>query len=221
MKNKNGFAIIETLITTVVLATALISLYVLFNNFMVKEKRRMYYDDPTYIVRANYIFDIFFDLLKKNSTATDDTYPGNYVNFDDFLTVGNETSGTKEVLYMESFSCDNDVFANKEECRKFFYDMRLHRIYISRFDLSYIYTCDSNDSDPKCVAYNFLDQQTKLYLKSLPYVPAPENAPTTGGYYIIFEFIEDEAGGVCSNDNCMREYASIKYGGTNTIINLR
>ena len=137
------------------------------------------------------------------------------------LTVGNETSGTKEVLYMESFSCDNDVFANKDECRKFFYDMRLQRIYISRFDLSYVYTCDSHESDPKCMAYNFLDQQTKLYLKSLPYVPAPENAPTTGGYYIIFEFIEDEAGGVCSNDNCMREYASIKYGGTNTIINLR
>ena len=34
MENKKGFAIIETLITTVILTTALISLYVLFNNIM-------------------------------------------------------------------------------------------------------------------------------------------------------------------------------------------
>ena len=65
MENKKGFAIIETLITTVILTTALISLYVLFNNIMIKEKRRVYYDDPIFVARSNYIFDALFKVLRE------------------------------------------------------------------------------------------------------------------------------------------------------------
>ena len=220
MKNKNGFAIIETLVTTVVLATALISVYVLFTNFMVREKRRLYYDDPIYVVRANYIFDTFFDLLKKSSTEPGNQDDSTYVSLEDYLTVGSEKNHTTDTLYLVSFSCDNDVFPDKAQCQEFFYNMRLYRVYISRFDLSYVYTCEESEST-KCITYNLLNEQTKLYLKSLPYVPAPENAPLAGGYYIIFEFIENGDGGVCSNDDCMREYAVIKYGGSNTVINVR
>lgn len=213
MKNKKGFAIIETLITTVVLATALISLYVLFNNMMVKEKRRVYYDDPMYVVRANYLFELFFNILR--DASTNPNYLDRTVNFENYLTVDPNNDGNKEKLYMVSFSCDNDVFADKEKCRNFFYKMQLYRIYVSRFDMSYIHTCDKNDTDEKCRTYNLLAEQTKLYFRSLPYVPGAE------GYYIIFEFYENGDGNVCENKDCMREYASVKYGGSNTIINVK
>ncbi|MBR7042528.1 MAG: prepilin-type N-terminal cleavage/methylation domain-containing protein [Bacilli bacterium] len=214
MKNKKGFALIETLITTVVLATALISLYVLFNNMLVKEKRRVYYDDPVYVVRANYIFDLFFKLLKEASNNANNYYPDNFVDFSDLLVEGSESEGTRQTVYLTSFSCDNEIFADKEACKNFFYQMQLHKIYLSKFDTSYINTCDHSNS-VKCITYNLLDNQTKLYMKSLPYVPGAE------GYYIIFEFIDNGDGNVCANENCMRQYASIKYGGTNTIINLK
>lgn len=212
MKNKNGFAIVETLITTVVLATALISLYVLFNNMMVREKRRAYYDDPVYVVRANHIFDVFFEVLRKSSLANN--YPDVSVNFENYLTLDSGTNTEADKLYLASFSCDNAVFTDKNACENFFYRMQLYRIYVSRFDLSYIDKC-KNDSNFKCITYNMLDSQTKLYFRSLPYVPGAE------GYYIIFEFNENGDGNVCDNKDCMREYASVKYGGSNTIIDLK
>lgn len=212
MKNRNGFAIIETLVTTVVLATALISLYVLFNNMMVKEKRRVYYDDPVYIVRANYIFDVFFDLLRTSSTNPN--YLDNTVNFENYLTYEDSDTGKTEELYLLSFSCENDIFADKNACKSFFQRLQLYRIYVSRFDMSYLDTCENSNSF-KCITYNTLDNQTKLYLRSLPYVPG------VAGYYIIFEFNENGDGDVCENNDCMREYASVKYGGSNTVINIK
>ena len=126
MKNKKGFAIIETLITTVVLTTALVSLYVLFNNMMIKEKRRVYYDDPLYIVRANYVYDEFFKLLREKSSDPNNFYPDNVVFIGDLLTEGTEASGTKIKRHIISFSCDNEIFADKTECRNFFYKMNLY-----------------------------------------------------------------------------------------------
>ena len=168
MKNKKGFAIIETLITTVILATALISLYVLFNNMMVKEKRRVYYDDPLFVVRSNYIFDLFFNLLKTSSTNPN--YLDNIVVFDDLMDLDKDNEEGKEDAYLISFSCDNDIFEDKAECQNFFYQFQLYKVYISKFDTSYIHTCeDSNEL--KCITYNLLNSQTKLYIRSLPYVP--------------------------------------------------
>ena len=213
MKNKKGFAILETLITTVVLATALISLYVLFNNIMVKEKRRVNYDDPVFIVRSNYIFDVFFQILKEKSTPVSN--PEYSLNFGDYLILGSSVDGDEEKVYLTSFSCDSIIFDDKTACKKFFNEMALKNIYISRFDTSYIHTCENNHSEYKCIVYNLLDQQAKLYIRSLPYVPGAE------GYYIIFDFHDDGKGGVCKNDDCMRQFTSIKYGGSNTIINLK
>ena len=65
MKNNKGFVFIETMVTIVILATALLSLYTLFNNMLIKEKRRVYYDDPTYIYRSYYLFEVFKSCLYK------------------------------------------------------------------------------------------------------------------------------------------------------------
>lgn len=212
MKNKKGFAIIETLITTVVLATALISLYVLFNNIMVKEKRRVNYDDPIFIVRSNYIFDVFFKILRDKSTPASN--PEYSLNFGDYLIIGSTDSGEEKRVYLTAFNCDSMIFDDKTACRKFFNDMELKNIYISQFDTSYINIC-KNSNEYKCIIYNLLDEQAKRYIRTLPYVPGAE------GFYIIFDFNDDGNGKVCNNNDCMRQFTSIKYGGSNTIINLK
>ena len=51
---KNGFVFVETMITVVILSTALLILYNLFTNILVKERRKSYFDDPIYTYRANY-----------------------------------------------------------------------------------------------------------------------------------------------------------------------
>ena len=213
MKNKNGFSIIETLITTVVLTTALISLYVLYNNMMVKEKRRVYYDDPMYIVRTNYLFNIFFTQIRDHSTTQE--YPNNTVDLGDLLIKGSEHMKTRERQHIISFSCDNEIFANDPAaCKNLFFKFQLYRIYISEYDMSYIHEC-KNSTTGKCMTYSLLSAQTKQYLKTLPYVPGAH------GYYVIFEYYEDGDGNVCGNDNCMRQYASVKYGGENIVVHLK
>ncbi|MBR5662417.1 MAG: hypothetical protein IKX00_02055 [Bacilli bacterium] len=217
MKNKKGFAIIETLITTVVLTTALISLYVLFNNIMIKEKRRVYYDDPIFIARSNYIFDAFFKILKEKSTPASN--PEYSLNFGDYLIMGSTDDTTEERVYINSFNCNSMIIEDRDACKRFFDNMALRSIYISQFDTSYINTCE-HSNEYKCIVYNHLDHQAKLYLRSLPYVPGAE------GYYIIFDFYDDGNGGLCKIDglptsDCMRQFTSIKYGGSNTVINLK
>ena len=55
MRNKKGFVFIETMITIVILAAALLTMYTLFTSLLVNEKDRAYYDDPMYVYKANYL----------------------------------------------------------------------------------------------------------------------------------------------------------------------
>ncbi|MDE6285176.1 MAG: hypothetical protein K2M17_05465 [Bacilli bacterium] len=52
---KNGFVFIETIITVVVLSTALLLIYHSYSGALNKEKDRLYYDDVAYIYRTNFL----------------------------------------------------------------------------------------------------------------------------------------------------------------------
>ena len=215
MKKKNGFVFIETMVTIVILATALLAMYSLFTNMLVNEKRRVYYDDPIYVYRANYLIDIFKERFF--FASNNELNPDQHINMEDIL-IDNDDTGTPYKAYLRSFSCDNDIFndeyySSKKDCRQFFYEQRLYRVYISQFDLSYMDTCEKSN-DVKCFDYRLLGDQAKKYLRTLSYFPNGD------GYYFIFEFNEDGNGNVCSNNNCMHEFAAIKYGGKNQVINL-
>ncbi len=52
---KKGFVFIETVITVVILSASLLYLYSSYNDIVVKEERRLYYDDVSHIYKANYV----------------------------------------------------------------------------------------------------------------------------------------------------------------------
>lgn len=228
MKNKNGFVFIETMVTVVILVTALLSLYTLFTNVLVREKRRIYYDDPIYTYRANYLSIIFEKVLRVNSSSVDD--PSVYIKVSDLLTTYDD-QGQKIEYNLKGISCDNDLFlgtpkdggttqdnneaaAKKAACVQFFSDNNIYRIYVSRYDLSYIKNCQGSQRNTSlCLDYNNLSSQAKGYFKQLHYIPDVD------GYYIIFEFNESGNGTSCTKDNCMHQFASVKYGGINDITN--
>lgn len=60
MFNKKGFALIETIITMVVLLTALVLLYSSFNNAYIKEQNSLYFDDIAYLYKTEYIERLLF-----------------------------------------------------------------------------------------------------------------------------------------------------------------
>ena len=222
MKKKNGFVFVETMITVVILSAALLVIYSLFNNILIKEKRRSYFDDPIYIYRANYLTLIFENIINNVSTYKSDA--NDYVTFTDLLISGYTTdpnTGNLTPTYNKFmvFTCNNDMFNDegdtKAECQQFFRDNQIYQIYISQYDLSYIDNCSKNSGvGSDCTFYRGLNNQAKQYLKQLTYTP---NAP---GYYIIFEFNDDGNGGVCTNDNCMHQFASVKFGGSNKVYKL-
>ncbi len=214
MNKKNGFVFVETMITVVILATALLTLYSLFNNIMIREKRKAYYDDPLYVYRANYLSLVFENIIKKASTHTD--YRDEFIKLDDLLVT--YVGDNKVSLNLKGFSCDNDIFYGdnntKATCQAFFRENQIYKIYITRYDLSYIDTCSKTKStSTECLDYRSLSNQAKGYFKQLPYIP------NTEGFYLVFEFYDNGDGGVCSNDNCMHQFASVKYGGTNAVVN--
>lgn len=55
MKNKKGFAFIETIITVVILSATLLFLYSSYSSILSDEETRTYYDDPSFIYRTNYV----------------------------------------------------------------------------------------------------------------------------------------------------------------------
>lgn len=239
MKNKNntnGFVFVETMVTIVILATALLSLYTLFNSVLVREKRRIYYDDPIYIYRANYLSDVFIDIARKSSQQQqeiDENYE-TYMSLGDLLTYYEGT--TKKEKYMTSFTCDNDIFKlgegtdieKRNACLEFFKKNQIYRIYLTKYDLSFVDTCSKNPGNAisnGCMVYKNLNSQVKQYLKTLSYVPGQE------GYYLVFEFNDDGNNGVCNDltdddshnkertkDKCMHQFANVKFGASNNVL---
>lgn len=63
---KNGFVFIETIISILVLSTALLLIYSSFNKILQSEKSRIYYDDANYIFRT---WNILNELKTLNLTG--------------------------------------------------------------------------------------------------------------------------------------------------------
>ena len=75
--NNKGFVFIETIITTVILLTALLVLYKSFSGVIINEKKRIYYDDASFIYKTIAIRDV----LKKSyidKKTFDKAYDKNY-----------------------------------------------------------------------------------------------------------------------------------------------
>ena len=227
MKNKHGFVFIETMVTVVILVTALLSLYTLFTSVLVREKRRVYYDDPIYTYRANYLSIIFEKVLRTNSANNEN--PSIYLTLSDLLTKY-DTNGNKVEYNLKGISCDNDLFLgkvkdgasqaeitaatnNKAACDAFFNANNIYRIYVSKYDLSYIKSCSSTRNSNACLDYNNLSNQAKGYFKQLHYIP------DVNGYWVIFEFNQSGSGASCTKDDCMHQFAAVKYGGINNVVN--
>lgn len=65
--NKKGFVFIEMIITTVVLLIALLVLYKVYNRAINDEKKRLYFDDISYIYKSELVRDIIIDSIDYNN----------------------------------------------------------------------------------------------------------------------------------------------------------
>lgn len=131
MKEKKGFAFIETIVTIVVLSVSLLAIYSNFSNVLIKEKRRVNYDDVAYVYRAFYLKNFFADYELKGALKT--------LNEDNPITI---------------IGCDyNNMFAGnsgaKEVCDRLYANLSIEKAAVALNDFSYVKNCNAYIS---CVA---------------------------------------------------------------------
>lgn len=66
MKNKKGFVFVETIVTTVVLLSSLLYIYGTYSSMIASEKKRLYYDDISYVYKTQIIKEILEDNISSN-----------------------------------------------------------------------------------------------------------------------------------------------------------
>lgn len=182
MSNKKGFVFIETIVTIVVLASALIYVYSGFNTILIKEKTRVNYDDIAYIYRTYYIKDYFAggkltEVLKKID-AINPT-----------ILIGCEYEG---------------LVTDIDSCNKLMTDYNVTSIAVSTGDMSYVKNC--NDNSNKCSYLKNFSTKELNYLKTLGNLIIENNDGTkTNNYIMIVEYIEEDGTG-----NKVHNYAWIR-----------
>ena len=72
MKDKKGFVFVETIITIVFLAAALLILYSSYRNAITEEKEKIYYDDISYLYRNYYLADFLINKTEIHNVKEED-----------------------------------------------------------------------------------------------------------------------------------------------------
>lgn len=189
MKRKKGFAFIETIVTTVVLATALLFLYNSYSSIIKNHKERLYYDDVAYLYKTKYIkyylekYSGISEFKERNKENSDyffsigidstDLFKENYAN--EFNNILGSFHVSQVILVKSSFFNDcatggEDDYCKKLEEKNYGYKLR-----------NYINTLNSNDYE----------------------------------YYLVVEYsyyLDEPEKGICSpeiGENCVSFYASL------------
>lgn len=191
MKNNKGFVLIETIITTVVLATTLLYIYANYTNVLMKEKVRLNYDDIAYIYRTNYIKEYFkqFDLEEAKNLITAD----------------NPTT---------NIGCESEFVEadKKNECNNLMSFLHVSQISIASSNLANLKECDADNVNPMCLNIDFNHSNDAIeYLKSLGNTHASSPYILIVEYKERFEYASNLNSATCdsANERCMYNYSWI------------
>lgn len=188
--NKKGFALVETLIVSVIVMVIFSILYTNFFPMMGEYERREGYDDIDSIYKS-YLIKTFLETSEYNG-----------VNFKSFL---DQTTNENKGYYVKIFEAELDkstgiakkdanwcgaLVPNNDEkqleyCRNLFYETGVNKVYITKYNLSSLKQNLKKGADPQ----SDLDSSTKDYIDTLPYYSKVEN--NNGySYRIIVEYVK-------------------------------
>lgn len=194
MKKKNrGFVFIETIITVVVLSTSLLYLYSSYSSIISREETRLYYDDPAYIYRTNYVrrfLESYTDIERIKSYAFDNSY---------VITIG----PSFDSMFTDAQLTDN----MGSSMENMFNNFNINQMLL--VDSNFLNDCDGSDDDSsKCqTSMNNLSYSINSYLRALNEIEY--------SYYLVVEYSEyNEDGKVTkcipgSDDGCDMYYVSL------------
>lgn len=193
MKNKKGFVFVETIITVVVLTTSLLYLYSSYSSIINNEEERLYYDNPAYIYKTNYVRNFLED--HSNIDAIKNfAFDSSYI-----ITVG--------PAFDNMFTSEQMTAGMVTSLENIFNSFNINQMIL--MDTSMLDNCtNSNTDSAKCiVSTENLSYNLNQYIKSIN--------DTTYAYYLIIEYSETMSDGKITkctpgiNTNCNTYYASL------------
>lgn len=193
MKNKKGFVFIETIVVIAVMLTSLLMLYTSYITLSNNEKRRLLYDDVSYLYRTYFV--------KKYFTSQ---------RIDRIIENLDNTNLSTNANFIIPFGCGSmDAFENYAKegsfCEVMSQNLHIAHIYLTYYDLSILQNCTNNE-DGLCTTFARVNQDLGAYLRTL----GGQNVP---GYRMIIEYQEDGKGNFCTDDeHCLHYFASIQIG---------
>lgn len=191
MKNKKGFVFVETIVVIVVLLTSLLYLYSTFIALSNNEKKRITYDDVSYLYKTYSLKKYFVSQRLDRIVSQLDSSNGNYI---------------------VSFGCGSrDLFDDyKKEgafCELIHEELNVSNIYMTYYDLSALQEC-GNQVDGICSIFSNVSKELGAYLKTLGGSDATESE-----YRMIIEYQMDHFGNACTDgEYCNHYFATIKVG---------
>lgn len=192
-KNKKGFIFIETIVVIAVLITSLLYLYSSYISLTNNEKKRLLYDDVSYLYKTYYVKKYF-------SSQRIDRFLGNLSN----------ENKTENVNFIMSIGCgSSEAFDDYDKeggfCELMSQDLHISNIYLTYYDLSSLQNCN-NSSTGLCATFGRVNTFAGAYLKTL-------GGKGSSGYRIIVEYKEDGKGNACTDEErCKYYFSSIKVG---------
>lgn len=193
MKKKRRFIFIETIVVIAVLLTSLLYLYASYIALTTNEKRRMLYDDVSYLYKTYYIKKYF---VSQRLDRVIDNLSDENVN--------------TNANFIIPFGCSSiDVFENYAKegtfCELMSQNLHISNIYMTYYDLSAIQDCENNE-EGLCATFSRVNMELATYLKTL-------GGSGISGYRMIVEYQEDGQGNFCTNEeHCLHYFSTIMVG---------
>ena len=168
MKKKNGFVFVETIITIVFVAAALLVLFGIYRSAITEEKRRIYYDDMGYLYRNYYIADFLINESEINEYK-------------------NEILGDKYAIQINAetnklFNDRQKAEGKPEELKSIIEEFNVNEMMIVSKEI--VENCYSKENKEKCEkSYEGLNEGSKKYLESIDITDEYD-------YYLVTEYRE-------------------------------
>ena len=205
MKNKKGFVFVETIIVIATVLAGLLAIYVSYSNMVRNERRRVRYDEPSFIYKTYSIGQFLITLYDDDGNAIIYNKVKEYKNINNY--------------YFNIPPNDIDFFSTEyvgdNANRKEFYSKMLQDLHvqnvivISKTKIDEINTKYSNSSTRSQII-NLIPNNLLYYILSMNV-----NDDANDSIYLIVEFAEKVNGDECS-PNQLAEASANSTSGTNS-----
>ena len=172
---KKGFVFIETIITIVFLAAALLVLYSSYRNAITEEKSKVYYDDISYLYRNYYLADFLInktEISKVKETAFQEKY---VVKIEEL----------ENNLYSE-YQKNAEYPAELETIKKEFNVSEM--VIVSEEVISKCYNAEENSKCEK--SYEGLNDGLTRYIETMNLEEDEDEKEGRNRYYLVSEYRE-------------------------------